>query len=415
MAGSDINTSIKYRCRHLLRGMWLLAGSYAVFYMVVPVGTRVFEDSIFLGFSEAMGGPQGIEDVFGFDHYYFVPWVTAFAIVGCAVILSLSRRALGPIPNVKRFTRTAALVIALMIAGICYGMTHVGWMERWPDMSSPISQLQTIRSQLELYQVQHEGNYPTLEQMWNNLVVETEVDGTIGDSSGDEFGPYLQQPPANRWSNDSAIASDNSGSWEYDETTGSIRIVVPPRIAACYEVGQIDHNIVAAPYEWADNSREPLAGKQLAALQSELRWKAIRMTPVLPALAFALAYLITVWLLPKVFREATLYDNVNSALATIGAIAVLLVPLFMIDFDRTGPLTIRVVCVFAFLWCLGCYVHLLYHPHYRAGWSDGSACLFCGYNLKGTRDAGRDVCPECGKQSSVPHTAGKHDQCREAA
>src|SRR5262249_3312377 len=47
--------------------------------------------------------------------------------------------------------------------------------------SNLLSQLQTIRSQLELYQVQHNGSYPTLAQLgttWDVMVNKTDVTGT---------------------------------------------------------------------------------------------------------------------------------------------------------------------------------------------------------------------------------------------
>ncbi len=94
--------------------------------------------------------------------------------------------------------------------------------------SSLISQLQTIRSQLELYQVQHNGDYPTLAQMWDNLTTETEVDGTAGDASGNEFGPYLQQPPVNPFEQSSSVAAAGAAGvgWEYVAATGTIRAVM---------------------------------------------------------------------------------------------------------------------------------------------------------------------------------------------
>jgi general secretion pathway protein G len=71
--------------------------------------------------------------------------------------------------------------------------------------SSLSSQLQTIRSQLELYQVQHNGNYPDLSvastidadgNTWNPLTKPTDLNGAINVLSG-AFGPYLQQSPSN--------------------------------------------------------------------------------------------------------------------------------------------------------------------------------------------------------------------------
>jgi general secretion pathway protein G len=104
--------------------------------------------------------------------------------------------------------------------------------------SSLVSQLQTIRSQIELYQIQHNGDYPTLAQLtpdadgdgnhdWTNLTTETEVDGSAGDATGDEFGPYLQQPPTNSFELTTNVVADGNAAsgvgWTYDEDTGEVK------------------------------------------------------------------------------------------------------------------------------------------------------------------------------------------------
>lgn len=101
--------------------------------------------------------------------------------------------------------------------------------------SSLVSQLSTIRSQLELYQVQHNGDYPTLAQLqagWGVMVSKTLVDGTIN-AAGD-FGPYLQQPPVNPFEQSSTLAAAAAAGvgWVYDETTGAILAVCTAAKAA---------------------------------------------------------------------------------------------------------------------------------------------------------------------------------------
>lgn len=104
--------------------------------------------------------------------------------------------------------------------------------------SSLISQLQTIRSQLELYQVQHNGNYPTLAQMWGNLTSQTDVNGA---TTGTDFGPYLQKAPANPFvvsTSATTVAADASGGWKYTAATGAIRAVIPAsKWTNLYELG----------------------------------------------------------------------------------------------------------------------------------------------------------------------------------
>lgn len=96
--------------------------------------------------------------------------------------------------------------------------------------SSLQSQLQTIRSQLELAQIQHQGTYPPLiadARVWGLLTTETEqVSGyTAGDSSGNEVGPYLQQAPTNPFTNSSTVAAAAAAGvgWVYNATTGQLR------------------------------------------------------------------------------------------------------------------------------------------------------------------------------------------------
>lgn len=112
--------------------------------------------------------------------------------------------------------------------------------------SSLVSQLQTIRSQLELYQVQHNGNYPTLAQLnadWGVMTSETDITGTIGVGNAFPFGPYLQQPPANAFVTTvggvNIDLTDISGGdafaatgWGYDEDTGTIKAMVPATVDA---------------------------------------------------------------------------------------------------------------------------------------------------------------------------------------
>ena len=58
--------------------------------------------------------------------------------------------------------------------------------------------------------MQHNGDYPTLAQMWGNLTSTTAIDGT----AGADFGPYLQKPPTNPFTNASTLAADNTGDWQ---------------------------------------------------------------------------------------------------------------------------------------------------------------------------------------------------------
>lgn len=111
--------------------------------------------------------------------------------------------------------------------------------------SAVVSQLRTIRVQLDLYKLQHNDDFPTLAEMFTNLTTNTESDGTAGDGSEDDLGPYLQATPANPFTGGATVAADNSGDWEYDASTGEIRAVVTAALIA--ELNLSSSVAVAAP------------------------------------------------------------------------------------------------------------------------------------------------------------------------
>jgi type II secretion system protein G len=108
--------------------------------------------------------------------------------------------------------------------------------------SSVTSQLQSIRSQLELYQVQHNGGYPTLAQMsagaddWDVMTLATDGSGTTGAAGAAfPFGPYLKKAPVNPFTASSLIAADPAApaatdGWTYDEDTGILKAVIPATV-----------------------------------------------------------------------------------------------------------------------------------------------------------------------------------------
>ena len=104
--------------------------------------------------------------------------------------------------------------------------------------SSLTSQIQTIRSQLELAQIQHGGTYPDLVASgWAVMTGKTDPVGGSGAGSystgnadtvaGNEVGPYLQQAPGNPFTGGSTVAADNTGDWKYDKATGVMQACLP--------------------------------------------------------------------------------------------------------------------------------------------------------------------------------------------
>lgn len=75
--------------------------------------------------------------------------------------------------------------------------------------------LQTMRSQIELYKIQHLGNPPAEGTFLAQMTAQTDVSG----AAGTDFGPYLQSIPVNAFTNSADIANadpaDGSIGWVY--------------------------------------------------------------------------------------------------------------------------------------------------------------------------------------------------------
>jgi general secretion pathway protein G len=80
------------------------------------------------------------------------------------------------------------------------------------------SQLQTLRSQIELFKLQHGDTPPKLISVgWSDLTAVTTY-------ANQNFGPYMQQTPVNALSNTATVAAAAGANvgWVYNETTGAI-------------------------------------------------------------------------------------------------------------------------------------------------------------------------------------------------
>ena len=98
------------------------------------------------------------------------------------------------------------------------------------------SQLQTLRSQIELYKLQHKDVPPALASVgWTVFTQYTDIDGGVSATKTltHIYGPYYQTPPTNPLSDSILIdtaAADETG-WIYNETTGAISAMAGKAIA----------------------------------------------------------------------------------------------------------------------------------------------------------------------------------------
>jgi len=87
-------------------------------------------------------------------------------------------------------------------------------------LSNLTTNLQSVRAQMELYRLHHNGSYPT--NIADGLTKKTKSDGTV-DAAG-AYGPYMCRFPANPFVEDEAQAVKTSGAdgegWSYDPRSG---------------------------------------------------------------------------------------------------------------------------------------------------------------------------------------------------
>ncbi len=84
------------------------------------------------------------------------------------------------------------------------------------------SNLQSIRSQIELFKIQHNDDAPVFANFVAQMKGRTDQDGTVNPTTG-KFGPYLQAIPVNPFTSSNVVDADGSGDdWTYkvDPVTG---------------------------------------------------------------------------------------------------------------------------------------------------------------------------------------------------
>jgi len=95
------------------------------------------------------------------------------------------------------------ILIVVIILGILAAIVIPQFTSASQDArkNSLVSQLQTLRSQLELYKLQHLDQLPSTligaTPAWTQMVNKTDAAGATGTSTAFPFGPYLQADPTN--------------------------------------------------------------------------------------------------------------------------------------------------------------------------------------------------------------------------
>ena len=113
------------------------------------------------------------------------------------------------------------LLIVVIILGILAAVVIPQFSDASTDarVSSLQTNLATMRGQIELYKLQHLGNYPSVANFATLMTTKTNADGT---STGTPtLGPYMQSIPNNPFTSPPAndvtsTAAASTKAWYYD-------------------------------------------------------------------------------------------------------------------------------------------------------------------------------------------------------
>jgi len=111
------------------------------------------------------------------------------------------------------------ILIVVVILGILAAIVIPQFTEASTEAktSSLRTDLQTVRSQIELYKIQHNDNPPTLAGFVAQMTGQTDINGAVGT----DYGPYLQKIPVEPFTDSNAVAADGATvGWCYAAATG---------------------------------------------------------------------------------------------------------------------------------------------------------------------------------------------------
>jgi len=146
-------------------------------------------------------------------------------------VRNITRRIHGQRTARRGFTLVEILIVVIIL-GILAAIVIPQFTNASNDArkANVVSQLQTLRAQIELFKLQHKEKIPQLvTQQWAQFTGKTDINGTVGTGAAFIYGPYYQTPPANPLTPSATattVGADATGSpgWCYDEAglTGKV-------------------------------------------------------------------------------------------------------------------------------------------------------------------------------------------------
>ena len=128
----------------------------------------------------------------------------------------------------KRGFTLVEILIVVVILGILAAIVipQFTGASTQAKLSALVSDLQTMRSQVELYKLEHNEQLPSAAAVGFELALTGQT--TVLGAAGTDYGPYLQKLPTNQFVDlatfnvaDNAVpAGDNTFGWSFDSITG---------------------------------------------------------------------------------------------------------------------------------------------------------------------------------------------------
>ncbi len=126
------------------------------------------------------------------------------------------------------------ILIVVVILGILAAIVIPQFTQASSEakLNSLCSDLQSLRSQIELYKCQHNDKPPASAVLFEHQMIYcSDIAGTDNDSkvrSGSAtFGPYLERLPVNPFTNKNTVVGSQgtagAAGWVYNATTGEIK------------------------------------------------------------------------------------------------------------------------------------------------------------------------------------------------
>ncbi|KPL21710.1 MAG: hypothetical protein AMJ75_09465 [Phycisphaerae bacterium SM1_79] len=136
------------------------------------------------------------------------------------------------------------ILIVVVILGILAAIVIPQFTEASSEarLSSLCTDLQTVRSQIELYKIHHADDLPGegTASFVDALTKYTDIDGALAavqEPADDVYGPYIQKVPKNQFNNfdtvriDGAAPGADTEGWHFDSTTGAFHADSPDHAA----------------------------------------------------------------------------------------------------------------------------------------------------------------------------------------